>query len=91
MTLDPDTARVEGGASFSASFGPGESMFIERSSVKPDMCNHSGRYNAFTCVDFKAEGYTLGKPTEYGVWLSNFPVRGSTNLLQTYYGKHLRL
>ncbi|KAF9483277.1 glycoside hydrolase family 92 protein [Pholiota conissans] len=45
-----------------------------------------GRYNAFTCVDFKAEGYTLGTPTEYGVWLSNFPVRGSTNLLQTYYG-----
>ncbi|KJA21326.1 glycoside hydrolase family 92 protein [Hypholoma sublateritium FD-334 SS-4] len=45
-----------------------------------------GRYNAFTCVDFKAEGYTLGAPTEYGVWLSNFPVRGSTNLLQTYYG-----
>jgi putative alpha-1,2-mannosidase len=67
MTIDPDTARVVGGASFSASFGP-------------------GRYNAFTCVDFKADGYTLGKPTEYGVWLSNFPVRGSTNLLQTYYG-----
>ncbi|KDR66486.1 hypothetical protein GALMADRAFT_147907 [Galerina marginata CBS 339.88] len=67
MTLDPDTARVEGGAEFSASFGP-------------------GRYKAFTCVDFKAEGYTLGKPTEYGVWLSNFPVRGTTNLLQTYYG-----
>uniref|UniRef100_A0A8H7XU12 Glycoside hydrolase family 92 protein n=1 Tax=Psilocybe cubensis TaxID=181762 RepID=A0A8H7XU12_PSICU len=67
MTLDPDTARVEGGAEFSASFGP-------------------GRYSAFTCVDFKAEGFTLGKPTEYGVWLSNFPVRGTTNLLQTYYG-----
>ncbi|KAF4613241.1 hypothetical protein D9613_010771 [Agrocybe pediades] len=67
MTLDPDTARVVGGASFSASFGP-------------------GRYNAFTCVDFKAEGFTLGKPTEYGVWLSNFPVRGTTNLLQVYYG-----
>ncbi|KAF8965760.1 glycoside hydrolase family 92 protein [Flammula alnicola] len=67
MTLDPATARVIGGASFSASFGP-------------------GRYSAFTCVDFKADGYTLGSPTEYGVWLSNFPVRGSTNLLQTYYG-----
>ncbi|KAF8153388.1 glycosyl hydrolase family 92-domain-containing protein [Crassisporium funariophilum] len=67
MTLDPDTAVVEGGASFSASFGP-------------------GRYKAFTCVSFKGEGYTLGKPTEYGVWLSNFPVRGTTNLLQTYYG-----
>lgn len=48
----------------------------------------TGRYNAFTCVDFKADGYTLGSPTEYGVWLSNFPVRGSTNLLQTYYGTH---
>ncbi|KAF8184698.1 glycoside hydrolase family 92 protein [Pholiota molesta] len=67
MTLDPASARVMGGASFSGSFGP-------------------GRYNAFTCVDFRAEGYTLGAPTEYGVWLSNFPVRGSTNLLQTYYG-----
>ncbi|PPR02812.1 hypothetical protein CVT26_009598 [Gymnopilus dilepis] len=67
MTIDPDTARVKGGASFAASFGP-------------------GRYKAFTCVDFKAEGFTLGAPTEYGVWLSNFPVIGSTDLLQTYYG-----
>ncbi|CAA7263424.1 unnamed protein product [Cyclocybe aegerita] len=67
MTLDPNTARVQGGASFAASFGP-------------------GRYKAFTCVDFKGVGYDLGKPTEYGVWLSNFPVRGTTDLLQVYYG-----
>ncbi|KAJ3516547.1 hypothetical protein NLJ89_g1063 [Agrocybe chaxingu] len=67
MTLDPNTARVQGGASYAASFGP-------------------GRYKAFTCVDFKGAGYDLGKPTEYGVWLSNFPVRGTTDLLQVYYG-----
>ncbi|KAF9044979.1 glycoside hydrolase family 92 protein [Panaeolus papilionaceus] len=45
-----------------------------------------GRYKAFTCVDFKGQGYQLGKPTEYGVWLGNFPVRGTTDLLQVYYG-----
>ncbi|PPQ74974.1 hypothetical protein CVT24_010275, partial [Panaeolus cyanescens] len=33
-----------------------------------------------------AQGYELGKPTEYGVWLGNFPVRGTTDLLQVYYG-----
>lgn len=87
MTIDPATARVMGGASFSGSFGPGSydyslSIFI----IKLNDTMLEGRYNAFTCVDFKAEGYTLGAPTEYGVWLSNFPVRGSTNLLQTYYG-----
>ncbi|KAF8876853.1 glycoside hydrolase family 92 protein [Infundibulicybe gibba] len=45
-----------------------------------------GRYSAFTCVSFKGEGFTLGKPTEYGVWLADFPVRGTTNILQVYYG-----
>ncbi|RDB16520.1 hypothetical protein Hypma_002899 [Hypsizygus marmoreus] len=67
MTLDPETAQVEGGASFAASFGP-------------------GRYEAFTCVSFKGDGFELGKPTEYGVWLADFPVKGTTNLLQVYYG-----
>ncbi|KAG6888312.1 hypothetical protein C0995_009249 [Termitomyces sp. Mi166 len=32
------------------------------------------------------EGYDLGKPAEYGIWLGNFPVRGTTNILQLYYG-----
>ncbi|TFK31528.1 glycoside hydrolase family 92 protein [Crucibulum laeve] len=45
-----------------------------------------GRYSAFTCVNFKGEGFTLQKPTEYGVWLADFPVQGTTNLLQVYYG-----
>ncbi|KAG6841013.1 hypothetical protein C0991_002643 [Blastosporella zonata] len=67
LTLDPDTGKLEGGASFAASFGP-------------------GRYQAFTCVTFKGDGYDLGKPTEYGIWLGNFPVRGTTNILQLYYG-----
>lgn len=46
----------------------------------------AGRYEAFTCVSFQGDGYTLGKPTEYGVWLSNYPVRDKTNILQVYYG-----
>ncbi|KAF8055357.1 glycoside hydrolase family 92 protein [Lyophyllum atratum] len=67
MTLDPETAKVEGGASFAASFGP-------------------GRYKAFTCVTFKGDGYDLGKPSEYGIWQGNFPVKGTTNILQVYFG-----
>ncbi|KXN83542.1 hypothetical protein AN958_01251 [Leucoagaricus sp. SymC.cos] len=45
-----------------------------------------GRYSAFTCVTFKGDGFNLGKPTEYGAWLANFPVQGTTNILQLYYG-----
>ncbi|KAG6810816.1 hypothetical protein H0H92_010206 [Tricholoma furcatifolium] len=45
-----------------------------------------GRYQAFTCVTFKGDGYDLGQPTEYGIWLADFPVKGSTNILQVYYG-----
>ncbi|KAF9448478.1 glycoside hydrolase family 92 protein [Macrolepiota fuliginosa MF-IS2] len=67
MTLDPDTAKVMGGASFAGSFGP-------------------GRYSAFTCVTFKGDGFDLGKPTEYGAWLADFPIQGTTNILQLYYG-----
>ena len=39
----------------------------------------TGRYNAFTCVDFQGVGYTLGKPTEYGVYLGNTPTEGTTS------------
>ncbi|XP_006459729.1 hypothetical protein AGABI2DRAFT_191588 [Agaricus bisporus var. bisporus H97] len=67
MTLDPDTAKVMGGSSFAASFGP-------------------GRYSAFTCVTFKGDGFDLGKPTEYGAWLADFPILGTTNALQLYSG-----
>ena len=45
-----------------------------------------GRYRAFTCVTFRGDGFELGKPTEYGVWLADFPVQGTINNLQLYYG-----
>ncbi|KAG7094587.1 hypothetical protein E1B28_005412 [Marasmius oreades] len=67
MSLDPKTARVQGGATFTASFGPGS-------------------YRAFTCVDFKGEGFELGAPVEFGVWLANSPVKGATDLKQVYAG-----
>ncbi|KAL1948229.1 hypothetical protein VTO73DRAFT_12304 [Trametes versicolor] len=65
MDLDPDTARVTGGAHFEASFGP-------------------GRYRAFTCVDFKGDGYELGAPTEFGAWLADFPVKQTVTVTQLY-------
>ncbi|KAH8104834.1 glycoside hydrolase family 92 protein [Cristinia sonorae] len=43
-----------------------------------------GRYTAFTCVDFKGDGFTLGPPTEHGMWLENFPVKNSVNVHQLY-------
>ncbi|THV06347.1 glycoside hydrolase family 92 protein [Dendrothele bispora CBS 962.96] len=65
MVLNSTTARVVGGASFAASFGP-------------------GRYNAFTCVDFRGEGFELGEPTEWGAYLVDTPVLGTTNVDQIY-------
>ncbi|KAF9259596.1 glycoside hydrolase family 92 protein [Marasmius fiardii PR-910] len=67
MTLDSKTARVQGGATYTASFGPGS-------------------YRAFMCADFKGEGFDLGAPVEFGVWLGNFPIKGATNLKQVYAG-----
>ncbi|PFH46413.1 glycoside hydrolase family 92 protein [Amanita thiersii Skay4041] len=46
-----------------------------------------GRYSAFTCVTFKGVGYDLGAPVEYGAFLADFPVQGTTDILQLYYGK----
>ncbi|KAH9903165.1 glycoside hydrolase family 92 protein [Cubamyces lactineus] len=43
-----------------------------------------GRYHAFTCVDFKGEGYDLGPPTEYGAWLADFPVKQTVTITQLY-------
>ncbi|TCD69013.1 hypothetical protein EIP91_009076 [Steccherinum ochraceum] len=43
-----------------------------------------GRYEAFTCVDFKGDGFTLGSPKEHGVWLENFPVQDTTRSEQMY-------
>ncbi|KAL0064619.1 hypothetical protein AAF712_008445 [Marasmius tenuissimus] len=43
-----------------------------------------GSYRAFTCVDFRGEDFDLGKPTEFGAWLSDFPVKGTTELTQIY-------
>lgn len=37
-------------------------------------------------MTFKGDGFTLGKPTEFGAWLADFPVRGTTNILQVYFG-----
>ncbi|OBZ76795.1 hypothetical protein A0H81_02962 [Grifola frondosa] len=68
MQLDPNTARVIGGASFAASFGP-------------------GRYRAYTCVDFKGDGFELGKPTEFGTWLGSSPIMGTVDIIQQYSGK----
>jgi putative alpha-1,2-mannosidase len=39
-----------------------------------------GTYGAYTCVDFKGEGFELGKPTEYGGWMADKAVLGTTNL-----------
>ncbi|KAG1871150.1 glycoside hydrolase family 92 protein [Suillus tomentosus] len=45
-----------------------------------------GRYNVYTCVDFKGDGYDFEAPTEYGVWLGNTPVQNSTQVIQLYSG-----
>ncbi|KAH7911239.1 glycoside hydrolase family 92 protein [Hygrophoropsis aurantiaca] len=45
-----------------------------------------GRYNAYTCVDFKGDGYDIASPTEYGVYLSDEPVKYSTTFTQLYSG-----
>ena len=38
-------------------------------------------------MDFKGDGYRLGKPTEYGVWVADYPVKESTNINQVYFGE----
>ncbi|KAJ8488173.1 hypothetical protein ONZ45_g14058 [Pleurotus djamor] len=43
-----------------------------------------GRYSAFTCVDFKGQGFTLSKPLEFGAWLADFPVQGMVDVRQLY-------
>ncbi|KAF5349763.1 hypothetical protein D9758_010174 [Tetrapyrgos nigripes] len=43
-----------------------------------------GRYSAFTCVDFRGEGFELGNATEWGAWLGDSPVLGTTNVAQIY-------
>ncbi|KAJ3533543.1 hypothetical protein NMY22_g7290 [Coprinellus aureogranulatus] len=45
-----------------------------------------GRYQAFVCATFKGVGYELGKPTEYGIWLNNYPTTGTTSSAQVYLG-----
>ena len=46
-----------------------------------------GRYSVYTCVDFKGDGYDLGKPHEHGVWFDNSPVKDTININQVYYGE----
>ncbi|KAI0340428.1 glycoside hydrolase family 92 protein [Trametopsis cervina] len=67
MLLNGTSARITGGASFAASFGP-------------------GRYRAFTCVDFKGDGFDLGTPTQSGSWLGNSGIQQTVNLQQLYFG-----
>ncbi|KAL0565603.1 hypothetical protein V5O48_016419, partial [Marasmius crinis-equi] len=67
LHVNTTTARVRGGATFTASFGPGS-------------------YRAFACVDFQGDGFELGNPFEWGVWLADFPVMGTTELTQIYAG-----
>ncbi|KAJ3019459.1 hypothetical protein NUW54_g78 [Trametes sanguinea] len=68
MELDPDTARVTARV--------GGAHF--EASFGP------GRYHAFTCVDFKGDGYDLGAPKEFGAWLENFPVKQTVTITQLY-------
>ncbi|KAF9531263.1 hypothetical protein CPB83DRAFT_131726 [Crepidotus variabilis] len=39
-----------------------------------------GWYKAFTCVDFKGEGYDIGEPVEYGVFTDNTVHRNQTDI-----------
>ncbi|KAH9846718.1 glycoside hydrolase family 92 protein [Lenzites betulinus] len=43
-------------------------------------------YRAYTCVDFKGDGFDLGKPAEYGTYLGNSPIRGLVDGSQEYTG-----
>ncbi|KAI0649687.1 glycoside hydrolase family 92 protein [Trametes meyenii] len=45
-----------------------------------------GTYRAYTCVDFKGDGFELGKPAEFGTYLGNTPVRGLVDGIQEYTG-----
>ncbi|KAJ6582482.1 glycoside hydrolase family 92 protein [Mycena vulgaris] len=44
-----------------------------------------GRYNAYTCVDFKGEGYAFAGPTEWGPYKINYPDKNGVDLSQHYY------
>ena len=46
-----------------------------------------GRYYAYTCVDFRGDGYELGTPLEYGTWSSNYPTYGTVDVHQLYFGE----
>ena len=45
-----------------------------------------GTYRAYVCVDFKGDGFDLGKPAEFGTYLGNSPIRGLNDGLQEYTG-----
>lgn len=84
MNIDPDTGRVTGAdipspfLSYLTDSCLGGAEFA--ASFGP------GRYSVFTCVDFKGVNVEFTKPTEFGVWLGNFPIRFATNLQQVYFG-----
>ncbi|KAH7915153.1 glycoside hydrolase family 92 protein [Hygrophoropsis aurantiaca] len=45
-----------------------------------------GRYRAYTCVDFKGQGYNIPAVSEYGVYLGDHPEKYSTTFTQLYSG-----
>ncbi|KAI0672074.1 glycoside hydrolase family 92 protein [Trametes maxima] len=45
-----------------------------------------GTYRAYTCVDFKGDGFELTKPTEFGTYLGSTPIRGLVDGIQEYTG-----
>lgn len=85
MTLDPKTARVTGTNESRPHFLSPLITFVGGASFAASF--GPGRYSAFACADFRGEGFTLGAPTEFGVWLADFPVQGTTDIQQVYFGE----
>jgi len=81
LTINPETGQIDGGASFLGSFDQGQLLSLPIPRSITNVTNIvGGRYNAFTCVTFKGEGFTLGAPTEFGVWSDDAPVRDTTTV-----------
>ena len=80
ILIDPPTGRVTGTWSYVANF---------QASFGP------GRYNAFTCVDFRIVSPGSSPqaviPVEYGVWSSSGPVRGTVTDAGVLTSNHYRL
>ncbi|KIY53187.1 glycoside hydrolase family 92 protein [Fistulina hepatica ATCC 64428] len=44
-----------------------------------------GRYRTFVCADFRGDGYDLGSPTEYGMYIDDNPTEGTANVTQLFF------